>query len=77
MLETTNFIVYCMNGKEIAPMGFYDARDLAYRIGLLAKKDGKVKLQDSCPEPDENILLEAFAKSFTEGLEYYLSSRTQ
>lgn len=44
VLETCNFIVM-VDGEANKewPLGFYDARDLAYDIGLLSKVEGEAK----------------------------------
>lgn len=55
VLETMCFIVYVGKDHRI-PMGFYDARDFAYSIGLLA---GNGELQDIAP-PAEGLVEATF-----------------
>lgn len=54
-LETSNFIVL-KKGDIEHPVGFYDAKDFAYEIGLLA---GNGEIQENANEPDA-VRTEAF-----------------
>ena len=56
-LETANFLVYQGEGFT-QPMGFYDARDFAYDIGLLA---GEGELQEGVEEPTQTAIETAYA----------------
>lgn len=67
-LEATNFIVYTAPGKEI-PMNFYQARDFAYDIGLLA---GKGELQN-INEPPEAVIESRFDKSKIEHIAHLIN----
>jgi hypothetical protein len=61
-LETSNFIVYQRKGFTMA-MGFYDARDFAYDIGLLA---GRGEIQNNTEEPSNEVIENAYQKIATE-----------
>lgn len=66
-LETTNFIVFISQDEDgktrSIQMNFYQARDFAYEIGLMA---GKGELQESVEEPPPDVIQRAFSKALGE-----------
>jgi hypothetical protein len=64
MLETSNFIVL-EDGEGRFPLGFYQARDLAYEIGLLK---GEGELQESIEEPSPDFIKSLFVRVSLEGM---------
>jgi hypothetical protein len=50
-LETADFLVYVKKNTKLA-IGFYDARDLAYKCGLLRDSD----FQEDAPEPNPDLV---------------------
>ncbi len=63
MLDTTNFIEFTTGDGKKFPMDFYQARDFAYRIGLLA---GEGELQDNATEPSDDAVEVAFRSAVHE-----------
>ncbi len=69
-LETTNLIIYrAATGDVNLAIGFYDARDLAYEIGLLV---GEGEFQD-ISRYSEDVIVAAFRKVGQD----YLQDQTQ
>ena len=63
VLETTNFIV-CVSAGVWMQMGFYQARDFAYKIGLLV---GRGELRE-IKEPPGAVIEEAFMQASANNL---------
>lgn len=63
VLETACWIKY-----EEVPMYVYDARDLAYKVGIL---QGKGQLTEPLPEVDADVVRLAFAEKALEIVEEY------
>jgi hypothetical protein len=75
-LETSNFLVYQGEGF-VQPMDFYDARDFAYTIGLLA---GEGEIQDGVEEPATETIEATYAgvaKEYLKSQLRELSSATE
>jgi hypothetical protein len=61
VFETANFITLIRGNGQKFPMDFYQARDFAYEIGLLA---GDGELQENVKEPPLDVILSAFLEAF-------------
>lgn len=54
VFETMNSIILVIDGTEVPPIDFYQARDLAYDANILV---GKGEFSDESIEPDHSWLL--------------------
>jgi hypothetical protein len=62
-LETNSWIEGEVDGRKI-PLSFYDARDFAYMVGILA---GRGELQNPLPNVDPSEVRLAFFTAYTAG----------